>query len=202
MNHYKNTLIAAFLAGVSISIGGFVFLMTENRYLGALLFSVGLFLVCTMNMDLFTGKICYLFQGELFTIPRMAAIWLGNLAGAFLMGKAAAFAQPSVIERVTGMCENKLAEGWRLLPLAVLCNVMIYFAVESYKNNSHELGKYLGLVLGVVVFIVCGFEHCVANMFYFSAAGLFVKGLPFLLLNTLGNAAGGIAIHRLNSLRK
>ena len=39
--------------------------------------------------------------------------------------------------------------------LAFLCNILIYLAVEEYKSNKHELGKYLGIIFGVVVFIVC-----------------------------------------------
>jgi formate/nitrite transporter FocA (FNT family) len=54
------------------------------------------------------------------------------------------------------------------------------------------VGKYLSLFLGVIVFILCGFEHCIANMFYISMAGMWSgKAFVFLLVNTLGNAVGG-----------
>ncbi len=47
--------------------------------------------------------------------------------------------------------------------------------------------------LGVMVFILCGFEHCVANMYYFSVAGMWSgKTLLYLLVMTLGNAVGGV----------
>ena len=61
--------------------------------------------------------------------------------------------------------------------LAVFCNVMIYIGVEGYRSNPHELGKYLALFFGVCVFILCGFEHCVANMYYIPA-GLMAKAVP------------------------
>ena len=48
---------------------------------------------------------------------------------------------------------------------------MIYIGVEGYRSNPHELGKYLALFFGVCVFILCGFEHCVANMYYFTMGG-------------------------------
>ena len=49
--------------------------------------------------------------------------------------------------------------------------------------------------MGVIVFILCGFEHCVANMFYFSAANMWSgKALLYMLVMTLGNACGGVII--------
>ena len=60
-------------------------------------------------------------------------------------------------------------------------------------NNPHSLGKYLGLFLGVAVFVMVGFEHCVANMFYFSVAGVWNgQALLAILIMTVGNAAGGL----------
>ena len=65
--------------------------------------------------------------------------------------------------------------------------------MESYKNNPHQLGKYLGLFLGVAVFVAAGFEHCVANMFYFTAGGAWsAHAAWYMVLMTLGNAAGGV----------
>ena len=57
MNRIK-TFVYAILAGVSIAIGGTVFLSVENKMIGALLFTVGLFTVCTFGFNLFTGKVC------------------------------------------------------------------------------------------------------------------------------------------------
>ena len=77
--------------------------------------------------------------------------------------------------------------------LAVFCNVMIYIGVEGYRSNPHELGKYLALFFGVCVFILCGFEHCVANMYYFTMGGAWSgRAVLYLLVMTVGNAAGGV----------
>ena len=57
------------------------------------------------------------------------------------------------------------------------------------------MGKYIGIFLGVTVFILCGFAHCVANMFYFSAANVWGGwALLYMLVMTLGNACGGVII--------
>ena len=61
-------------------------------------------------------------------------------------------------------------------------------------TRPHELGKYLGLFLGVAVFILCGFEHCVANMYYFTVAGCWDGNTVVrLAVMSIGNLAGGVA---------
>ena len=73
--------------------------------------------------------------------------------------------------------------------------MLIYLAVEEYKSNPHEIGKYLGILFGVVVFIICGFEHCVANMYYISIADLWsLKALLYVFIMTIGNACGGLLL--------
>ena len=79
--------------------------------------------------------------------------------------------------------------------LAIFCNILIYVAVDGYRNNPHEIGKYIALFFGVTVFIICGFEHCVANMFYISLARMWsAEALIFILVNSLGNAVGGVLL--------
>ena len=65
----------------------------------------------------------------------------------------------------------------------------------GFRQNEHEVGKYIGLFLGVVVFILGGFEHCVANMFYFSVSNLWSgKAALYLLIITFGNLAGAVLV--------
>ena len=92
------------------------------------------------------------------------------------------------------MCETKLGDSLiSLFLLGVLCNVFIYIAVEGFRNNPHEIGKYLSLVFGVMVFILCGTEHCVADMFYLWIAGAWSgRAILCILVITLGNCAGGV----------
>jgi formate/nitrite transporter FocA (FNT family) len=67
--------------------------------------------------------------------------------------------------------------------------------VDGFAKNPHEIGKYLSLFFGVMVFILSGFEHCVANMFYFSVAAMWTgKTLLYVLVMTLGNSVGGLLI--------
>ena len=72
----------------------------------------------------------------------------------------------------------------------------------EFKNNPHELGKYLSLFFGVMVFILSGTEHCVADMFYFWMAGAWSgQAVVRLLVITLGNAVGGVLLPLLRGLQ-
>ena len=184
----------AVMAGVCIGIGGAAFLSIENKVVGALFFTVGLFVIVTFGYNLYTGKVCYVFDNKPSYLLDVALIWLGNLAGTAAVGYALrATRVSSVAERAADMCEAKLSDGLlSIFILSLFCNMLIFIAVDGFKNNQHQVGKYLSLFLGVAVFILCGFEHCVANMFYFSVANVWsLRTLGYLAVMTVGNAVGG-----------
>ena len=199
-------LISALLAGLSIGLGGLVFLSVDNRVAGAALFTIGLFVVCTFGLHLFTGKVCYVFQNDRSYALDLPIIWLGNLLGT---GLTAGFAHlsrnaPALSEKAMALCSVKLDDSLlSLFFLGLLCNIFIYIAVEGYRSNPHELGKYLSLFFGVMVFILSGTEHCVADMFYFWMAGAWSgRALLCLLVISLGNAVGGVLIPLLRGFLK
>ena len=188
--------VSAILAGAAIAFGGVAFLSVENKILGALFFTVGLFTVCTFGLHLFTGKVCYVFEQDKAYALSLPIIWLGNLVGTAIVAAMVRLSRiAGICERAVTMCRTKTDDSLlSLFILGVLCNIFIYIAVEGFKNNPHEVGKYLSLFFGVMVFILCGFEHCVADMFYFWAAGIWsVKAVLCLLTVTLGNIIGGIS---------
>ncbi|MBQ5951232.1 MAG: formate/nitrite transporter family protein [Lachnospiraceae bacterium] len=192
------TFLYAVLAGMAIALGGTVFLSVENRIVGALLFTAGLFTVCTFGLNLFTGKICYVFERDADYAVDLPVIWLGNFAGAYLTALLESYTRmgPALAEKAQALTAVKLGDGLHsIFVLAFFCNIMIFIAVDGFQKNPHELGKYLSLFFGIAVFILCGFEHCVANMYYFSIAGAWSgKAFLYLLVMTAGNAAGGVTI--------
>lgn len=197
------TFSYAILAGIAISIGGAAFLASDSRAVGAALFSVGLFAVCTLGLNLFTGKICYVFDNPPTYAASCALIWLGNLCGTLLAGTALRLTRLDWAEKAASLCQAKLDDSpLSLLVLGIFCNILIYLAVESYRSSPHELGKYLGLFLGVAVFVAVGFEHCVADMFYFTVADVWNgKALLTIILISLGNAIGGVIFPLCKKLR-
>lgn len=188
--------LSGVLAGVCVSLGGTVFLSVEDKLAGSVLFTVGLFTICIFGLHLFTGKVCYVFERDRDYALDLPVIWLGNLAGTWLSAQAALLTRigPALAERADALCRTKLGDTvGSVFVLAVFCNLLIYIAVEGFNQAPHELGRYLALFFGVVVFILCGFEHCVANMYYFTVAGVWSgRTLGYLLVMTLGNAVGGV----------
>lgn len=192
-----SSFLYSVLAGVSIGIGGVVYLSIDNKVIGALLFSVGLFAVCTFGFHLFTGKVGYLFENKPSYALWLVSVWFGNLVGTGIVGYSIRETRISNIsEKAALLCETKLNDSLlSIFILSVFCNILMFIAVDGFKNNPHPLGKYLGVFLGVSVFILCGFEHCVANMFYFSVANVWSgKTLLYLLIMTLGNGVGGVIL--------
>ena len=205
MKHLR-TFVSGMLAGISIALGGTVFLSLENKVLGALFFTVGLFAVCTFGFHLYTGKVCYVFDNGCDYAIALPVIWLGNLAGSWLTAAVESVTRfgPALAERAQTVSAAKLGDSpLSLFVLAVMCDLLIYVAVEGYRNNPHELGKYLSIFFGVTVFILCGFEHCVANMYYFSMANAWsLRTLGLLLVMTAGNSVGGVLIPLLRKAAK
>lgn len=196
MKETIKTFTKALLAGICIALGGTAFLSLESRVLGALFFTVGLFTICTCGFNLFTGKVCYVFENNRRYAADLLLIWVGNLAGTFLTAAAEKCTRigDALVERAAGIAETKLNDSFlSIFILAVFCNIMIFIAVDGFRRNPHELGKYLALFFGVMVFILCGFEHCVANMYYFSIADAWSgRAFLYLIVMTLGNAVGGV----------
>ena len=190
-------LLSGILAGLSIGLGGVAFLSLESKVVGAAVFTVGLFTVCTMGFSLYTGKVCYVFDNDAAYAKRLPLIWLGNLCGAGLTAFFVSMTRnASIAEKAASLCATKLDDSpVSLFFLGLLCNIFIYIAVEGYKNNPHEAGKYLSLFFGVMGFILCGTEHCVADMFYFWMAGAWSgQAILRILIITLGNSVGGVLL--------
>ena len=195
---YIKILVSSILAGISIGLGGTIFLSIDDKIIGSLLFSIGLFVVCTFNLDLFTGKICFCIdRNNKYTPVNYILIWLGNILGTKILSELLLIARISdnLIEKSTGLYNIKINDSYiSLFFLGVLCNIFIFIAVYGYKNNNHQLGKYLSIIFGVMGFILCGSEHCIADAFYiFMSNQNFIDILPRLVIISVGNMVGGIA---------
>lgn len=194
------------LAGVAISLGGTANLSVDDRVIGSFLFAVGLFTICTFALHLFTGRVIYVFEKDRRYALNLIPIWLGNLLGTWLTAQAELLTRhgAALQEKAIALCQPKLDDSvLSIFILSALCNILVCIAVDGFKRNKHELGKYLSIIFGVMVFILCGFEHCVANMYYFSVAGMWSgKTLWYVLVMTAGNACGGVLIPGLRLLKE
>lgn len=193
-----NVLLLSFIAGILIAIGGTVFLSCESKYLGALLFSVGLFFIVEGKYKLYTGAIGYLFENDKNENLQLITILLGNFLGTFLISNILRLTRVSdfLIEKSEKLVDIKLNDNWySIFFLSCMCGILIYLGVDNYKKSTNNFSKILGIIICVVVFIISGFEHCIANMFYFSLANSWnLKSLLYILIMVLGNSLGGLLI--------
>jgi len=197
------TFLLALLAGLCIGLGGTVCLSVDNGVVGAALFSIGLLTILAFGFNLFTGKVGYALDNKPSYIGTLAVIWLGNLAGTGLMAALVRFTRiyETVRAKADVLVSQKLAdEPVSILLLAIGCGMCMFIAVDQYKKQD-SMVKALFVVFPVMVFILCKFEHCIANMFYFFLSGSFtLKTLGYLLVMTLGNSIGGMLIPAVTKL--
>jgi len=185
------TFLRAVCAGAAIALGGTVYLSCQDKVVGAFLFSVGLITVLAFGFDLFTGKAC---NGDYLKKPgTLALIWLGNFVGAAFFGLMVS-THGALYETASAVTAAKLDKPVYIIIIdGLICELCIAIAVCGYKK-AEGFGKYLVVILGVMVFILCGSEHVVADMFYLAAARTvrLLDAVVFLALTTVGNVLGGI----------
>lgn len=199
-------LFKSFLAGIMIAIGGTVFLSIENKVIGASLFSIGLFGVLIYNLNLYTGKIGYLITNfNLKYIKELIITLIGNFIGACSVGFILRYTRiyDKIYEKSLILANAKLNDNiLSIFILSIFCGLLMYFAVNGFKKQT-DFGKYLVVYLGVAVFILCGFEHCIANMYYFSVADIWsLKTLGYTGIMVLGNSIGSFIIPLCNLVIK
>lgn len=199
-------LFKSFLAGIMIAIGGTVFLSIENKVIGASLFSIGLFGVLIYNLNLYTGKIGYLITNfNLKYIKELIITLIGNFIGACSVGFILRYTRiyDNIYEKALNLANIKLSDSIiSIFILSIFCGLLMYFAVNGFKKQT-DFGKYLVVYLGVAVFILCGFEHCIANMYYFSVADIWsLKTLGYTGIMVLGNSIGSFIIPLCNLVIK
>ena len=199
-------LFKSFLAGIMIAIGGTVFLSIENKVIGASLFSIGLFGVLIYNLNLYTGKIGYLITNfNLKYIKELIITLIGNFIGACSVGFILRYTRiyDKIYEKSLILANAKLNDNiLSIFILSIFCGLLMYYAVNGFKKQT-DFGKYLVVYLGVAVFILCGFEHCIANMYYFSVADIWsLKTLGYTGIMVLGNSIGSFIIPLCNLVIK
>lgn len=178
----------AVLAGMLVAFGGTAYLMTESKVLGSALFAVGLLGVMIFSCSLYTGKVGYLRTfGDVFVLLKMCLL---NFIGAAFIGLGASFILEPAADAVV-IAKLSLPLGIVFLK-AIFCGVMIYLGVELYKRTS----QVLLVIMPIMIFILCGFEHCVADAFYFGVARFFdASSILFFLVCIAGNGVGSVIIH-------
>lgn len=197
LKKYLSYIFRGMFAGIMIGIGGVVFLSLNNKILGATFFSIGLLVICMFDMYLYTGKIGYVISNKLSYVILLIFTLIGNFIGTYLVAFATLNSRINNIgEKARVLSDIKLNDSViSILILSIFCGILMYIAVNSYKTCKDVFGRYIPIFMCVIVFILCGFEHCIANMFYFSVARSWsFKTILYTFIMILGNSIGSILI--------
>ncbi|MBR1830200.1 MAG: formate/nitrite transporter family protein [Atopobiaceae bacterium] len=225
--------ILAVLAGLFIGMGGMFMLLVKadatlsfaaSSVLGGFAFSLGLFAVLVAGAELFTGNNLMIvgkaqgLYGPAQLLRSWAIVYVGNLCGSLLLVALLHFANfggmngGAVGETMVKVATAKCALPWTVAFFrGVMCNILVCLAVWMGFAGKTVVDKFLAAAMPVMAFVACGFEHCVANMFFIpmglvtlattgapeglDAAALTLGGLlSNLSAATLGNMVGGVAI--------
>ena len=179
-------LVSAVIAGGLIGMGGTVYLSQQNPVVGSCLFAIGLFTIVIFQLQLFTGKIGYL--------PMQKPVYLIELAITWMVRNSRIY--EGMAEKVQTIAATKLNDDFlSIFLLAVFCGMLMFIAVDIFKNQTGSTIRTVGVFIPVMVFILSGFEHVIANMYYFSLAGVWSGHcLLSIIVMTLGNSVGGMII--------
>ncbi len=210
MKKHLKTLWLGILAGAAIGVGSFAFLIVNyllskspkdaGNMFASMMFSIGLLTVCIFGLNLYTGKIgVFLDDREKIkeNSINLPIILLGNAIGAFVLGILCHLMVMSKDGFMAALI--KVSEGKTNSPTVIidgfLCGTLVYIAVYLFKNLQNWAMKVIGIVVSVTLFVYCGFQHCIANMFYFGIAFNWnIDMLWNLLIVILANSVGALFV--------
>lgn len=210
-NRWLSYIADGLLSGLMIGIGGVVSLSCENRYLGAFLFSLGLFCIIHFQYGLYTGKVGYILDRDLPYLAETGVTLLANAAGAAFAAalvRLTRFASlvpvqgldVTLTERAQTTIQTKMDDNLlSAFVLAFFCGILMFTAVEGSRKSreaNNGIAGIFAVVMPIMVFILCGFNHCIADMFYYFLAGCPAptRAVLYLLVVIFGNLVGGICI--------
>lgn len=178
----------AIFAGIAIAVGGTAFLRTGGIE-GAVMFSFGLITVIHYGLKLYTGTAGFITR---HTWVELGIILVGNIVGCAIAASLVCYCLPFLVQKADAIADARLELGvLRCGLLGIGCGMIMTTAVQFARQK-----KFLPLLFGVPVFIMCGFTHCVADAFYYSMASAdfwtanYIKIIPVYLATVMGNLAG------------
>jgi len=212
--------ISSMLAGVYVGLCMITILVMAGaldnfagiKILQGFSFAAALSLVVFAGSELFTGNIFVMTSGVMHkTVKPLDAIalctfcYIGNLAGSILIAAlflGTGYLQGPVLEAAHAAMYSKTEPVFtELFVRGILCNVLVCAAVWCMYRLQAESSKLIMIFWCIYIFVVCGFEHSIANMTLFSMetmAGVNITTFNQMLKNlaaaTIGNIAGGIAL--------
>lgn len=176
-------------AGLLISIGVYGLLFTNYSIASILLFSFALYSICTRDYYLYTGKCGYLYRAPGLNLRSLLTIFVINAFTCYILGFIFSIITPEIYavaaEKVAGWSVTS-AYSWK----SFFCGVIMFLAVKIFKEQNNPLG----ILIGVPLFLLCGFQHSIANAAILGAAQTWS---PAILLCAFENFIGAAIMNGL-----
>lgn len=162
------------LAGFLIGIGGFAFLKVGGP-IGALLFAFGIICVVKLQTPLYTG-----IAGTDEKFSRKMLILLGNIFGGMIAAGIMIFTlDNTVLDNAHTIMENKVNTlGFASFAKAIMCGAIVDISVFLAKRDN----SVVPLLIGIPTFVMCGFNHSIADVFYICVGRAWQFGIWNVLL--------------------
>ncbi len=198
--------LMSILAGMMIGIGGASSLLANSllpgawgKLIGGMLFSLGMYVIITYEMRLFTGMAALIPTIGLKNSWRLPLCFIGNALGIGITSLLVAFSPlaGAVIPQAQALIAGKLnadAAWLNSFCSSVLCGMLITASIWAVKYApARGLNGTVGVILPIVVFAFCGFDHSVANMMYFYYLGeVSWRVTWYIICSIVGNLFGGV----------
>lgn len=194
-------LISAIFAGAYIGIGATTYFLVEDKFFASIMFTVGIFLVMNFFDILFTKVVPFNALGYYKPIDALIAI-VGNTIGGIIYAFLISVSRlgDKIAPKIKDVVDIKLNDGVAsVLIMSILCAVVVAYAVIVNKRYEKQPG--LGIffyLLFISAFVICGFDHIVANVFYYTVYSFkfgFDSNIIFNFIIVLfGNIIGGLFI--------
>lgn len=152
------------------------------KALAGAIFPVGLMMIVFVGGELFTGD-CLMIAGvadkrfsALQMIKTLIIVWLSNMVGAVIISILVYYS--GLLDYTSGALGAftiKVAYGkctitpFKAICSGILCNILVCIAVLMATAAKDIAGKVWAIFFPICAFVVGGWEHCVANMFYIPA---------------------------------
>lgn len=193
----KKDLLPSVFGGVYISIGALIYLVLEKSVTGALFFSLGILLCIYCNGHLFTRAfpLGVYTRFQEYSVGQIGIVYAGNFLGTALTALliSQTFLNGRIADLTIAVAQTKLADTFlSTLISGTFAGLLVAFAV-MFKRRGMNI---LFVVVTIAAFVILGFDHCIANMFYYGVYAVNGGTLSFALLldilaATLGNMIGG-----------
>lgn len=191
MKNLINTLILAILAGILIGFGGTIYLSCESKVIGSFLFSFGLATIICQGFALYTGRVGYYPK---FDFTNLCLTIIGNFLGTYLIAKSILLTRLDLSTKAQTLISVKLHDTpLSFLILSIGCGAMMFLAVDNFKQSK----AWFFVIMPIMIFILSGFEHSIANMFYFSLANEWTwLTICLTIIALIGNAIGAFLVNK------